>query len=35
VGSFEDGVGKTLIGSVITGNSFERGSFVRSRRLHQ
>lgn len=28
VGSFEDGVGKTLIGSVITGNSFERGSFT-------
>jgi iron complex outermembrane recepter protein len=28
VGSFEDGVGTTLIGSVITGNSFERGSFT-------
>jgi iron complex outermembrane recepter protein len=28
VGSFEDGVGTTVIGSVITGNSFERGSFT-------
>jgi outer membrane receptor protein involved in Fe transport len=28
VGSFEDGVGTTLLGSVITGNSFERGSFT-------
>lgn len=27
-GMFEDGVGKTLIGSFITGNSFERGSFL-------
>lgn len=27
-GMFEDGVGKTLIGSLITGNSFERGSFL-------
>jgi iron complex outermembrane receptor protein len=28
VGSYEDGVGTTAIGSVITGNSFERGSFT-------
>jgi iron complex outermembrane receptor protein len=28
VGSFEDGVGTTVMGSVITGNSFERGSFT-------
>ena len=27
-GAFEDGVGTTLIGSLITGNSFERGSFT-------
>lgn len=27
-GVSEDGVGKTLIGSLITGNSFERGSFL-------
>jgi outer membrane receptor protein involved in Fe transport len=27
-GSFQQGVGQSLIGSVITGNSFERGSFT-------
>ncbi len=27
-GTWEDGVGKSLMGSVITGNSFERGSFT-------
>lgn len=28
VGSFEQGVGESLMGSVITGNSYERGSFT-------